>query len=67
MAIQQAEQDAEADRLVVLSDVWLDKPDILDSLHTIFAGGLGILVADFCWHPSHNMYHTALHAACVGG
>ena len=38
MAIQQAEQDAQADRMVVLSDVWLDKPDVLDSLHTIFAG-----------------------------
>lgn len=42
MAIQQAEQDAEADRMVVLSDVWLDKPDILDSLHTIFAGFDGL-------------------------
>ena len=36
--IQQAEQDAQADRMVVLSDVWLDKPEVLDSLHTVFAG-----------------------------
>ncbi|KAL4448856.1 hypothetical protein ABPG77_007573 [Micractinium sp. CCAP 211/92] len=26
------------DRIVVLSDVWLDRPDILDRLHTVFAG-----------------------------
>ena len=38
LTIQQAEQDPQADRMVVLSDVWLDKPEVLDSLHTIFAG-----------------------------
>ena len=27
------------DRVVLLSDVWLDRPDILDRLHTVFAGG----------------------------
>ncbi len=38
MAIEQAEQDAQADRMVVLADVWLDKPDTLDNLHTVFSG-----------------------------
>lgn len=38
MAIEQAEQDAQADRMVVLSDVWLDKPEVLDQLHTVFSG-----------------------------
>ncbi len=38
MAIEQAEQEAQADRMVVLSDVWLDKPSTLDYLHTVFAG-----------------------------
>ncbi|KAI3430534.1 hypothetical protein D9Q98_005127 [Chlorella vulgaris] len=26
------------DRIVLLSDVWLDRPDILDRLHTVFGG-----------------------------
>ena len=38
MAIEQAEQEAQADRMVLLSDVWLDKPSTLDHLHTVFAG-----------------------------
>lgn len=38
LSIEQAEQDAEADRMVVLADVWLDKPETLDNLHTVFAG-----------------------------
>lgn len=38
MAVEEAEQDAQADRLVVLSDVWLDKPEVLDQLHTVFSG-----------------------------
>ena len=54
MAIQQAEQVSQADRLVVLSDVWLDKPDVLDSLHTIFTGGLITRLAA-CWHSYHSM------------
>ena len=37
-AVEQAEQDAQQDRLVVLADIWLDKPDTLDRLHTVFAG-----------------------------
>lgn len=40
MAIQQAEKEAQADRMVILADVWLDKPAVLDSLHTVFAGAL---------------------------
>ena len=47
LAIQQAEQDAQVDRMVVLSDVWLDKPEVVDSLHTIFAGGPSNLMAPF--------------------
>ena len=27
------------DRIVLLSDVWLDRPEILERLHTVFAGG----------------------------
>ena len=38
MAIEQAEQEAQTDRMVVLSDMWLDKPSTLDHLHTVFAG-----------------------------
>ena len=38
MAMEQAEQQAEADRMVVLSDVWLDEPNTFDYLHTVFAG-----------------------------
>ena len=38
MAMEQAEQQAQADRMVVLSDVWLDDPNTLDYLHTVFAG-----------------------------
>lgn len=34
------------DRIVLLSDVWLDRPDILDRLHTVFAGG---------WEPGRGM------------
>ena len=37
-AVEQAEQEAQQDRLVVLADIWLDKPDTLDRLHTVFAG-----------------------------
>ena len=32
------EAEREADRLVVLSDVWLDRPATLAALHTIFSG-----------------------------
>lgn len=42
MAVEQAEQDAQQDRMVVLADVWLDKPDTLDRLHTVFAGVQGM-------------------------
>ncbi|KAL0045501.1 hypothetical protein WJX82_008463 [Trebouxia sp. C0006] len=42
MAIEQAEQEAQTDRMVVLSDVWLDKPSTLDHLHTVFAGFDGL-------------------------
>lgn len=45
MAIEQAEQDAQADRMVVLSDVWLDKPEVLDQLHTVFSGPTSHLLA----------------------
>ena len=38
MAVEQAEQDAQQDRMVVIADVWLNKPDTLDRLHTVFAG-----------------------------
>ena len=38
MAMEQAEQQAQADRMVVLSDVWLDEPNTFDHLHTVFAG-----------------------------
>ena len=38
MAMEEAEQAAQADRMVVLSDVWLDKPEVLDQLHTVFSG-----------------------------
>lgn len=32
----------EDDRVVVLSDVWLDRPDIMDKLHLIFEGYSGL-------------------------
>lgn len=35
-----------SDRIVLLSDVWLDHPEILDRLHTVFAGGARPLA---CW------------------
>ncbi|KAL3133858.1 hypothetical protein ABBQ32_008325 [Trebouxia sp. C0010 RCD-2024] len=38
MAVEEAEQAAQANRLVVLSDVWLDKPEVLDQLHMVFSG-----------------------------
>ncbi|KAL3143406.1 hypothetical protein ABBQ38_002229 [Trebouxia sp. C0009 RCD-2024] len=42
MAVEEAEQAAQADRLVVLSDVWLDKPEVLDQLHIVFSGFNGL-------------------------
>ena len=57
MGIQQAAQDAQADRMVVLSDVWLDKPDVLDSLHTIFAGASAV----------QQSLHSRLHGAAAYG
>jgi hypothetical protein len=50
LAIEQAEQEAQADRMVVLSDVWLDKPNTLDHLHTVFAGE--------CWCSPNNLYNV---------
>ena len=38
VTIEKEEQNSEADRIVVLADVWLDKPDTLDNLHTVFSG-----------------------------
>ena len=32
------------DRIVLLSDVWLDRPEILERLHTVFAGGWVVCV-----------------------
>lgn len=34
----QWEADNEEDSVVVLADVWLDKPETLDRLRTVFAG-----------------------------
>ncbi len=34
----QWESENEEDSVVVLSDVWLDKPETLDRLRTLFAG-----------------------------
>lgn len=49
MAIEQAEQDAQADRMVVLSDVWLDKPEVLDQLHTVFSGNISHILVRLNW------------------
>ena len=39
------------DRVVLLSDVWLDRPDILDRLHTVFAGGRAAVWTGCKWRP----------------
>lgn len=51
MAVEEAEQAAQANRLVVLSDVWLDKPEVLDQLHMVFSG-LGLPLPYIPWGKS---------------
>ena len=48
VAVERAEQEAQHDRMVVLADVWLDKPQTLDSLHTVFAGALCVPLGAVC-------------------
>lgn len=45
------------DRIVLLSDVWLDRPDILDRLHTVFGGGWP---AARCWVPGLGRLEPAV-------
>ena len=37
LALEEAQRGA-ADRVVVLAQVWLDRPEVLDALHTVLSG-----------------------------
>ena len=52
------------DRIVLLSDVWLDRPEVLDNLHTVLAGGW----AGAAGHAAgHAVGHAALSGPAGGG
>ena len=65
MAVEEAEHDAQADRLVVLSDVWLDKPEVLDQLHVVFSGVCALhctyLANSLTPHTPHSISGVCLH------
>lgn len=55
------EAQREEDRIVVLSDLWLDRPETLDRLHVVMSGGLSqVLRVPTCdkdaSHASKDLY-----------
>ncbi|GLC72461.1 hypothetical protein PLESTF_001250200 [Pleodorina starrii] len=65
LALEEAQRGA-ADRIVVLANVWLDRQEVLDSLHTVLAGFSGVLTVPAVFVFMGN-YHSRAGAGGGGG
>ncbi|KAG2440412.1 hypothetical protein HYH02_010300 [Chlamydomonas schloesseri] len=61
LALEEAQRGA-ADRVVVLANVWLDRPEVMDALHTVLGGFSGVLTV-----PAVFVFMGNFHSRAGGG
>ncbi|KAG2446253.1 hypothetical protein HXX76_000845 [Chlamydomonas incerta] len=61
LALEEAQRGS-ADRVVVLANVWLDRPEVLDALHTVLSGFSGVLTV-----PAVFVFMGNFHSRAGGG